>query len=154
MPDEVWVMMRAYLGHKELLALDRALPDGDSVLFPSTVRHGSIPAEEYRGERLRLSKWQCWKMIQKVGSNLGIPRDRLHPHAFRHLFGLNLSKANIATVTRMRLMAHTKEETSQVYDHLNDEMAREAMEKANPFRGMITPGGELLQLVNNKGTGK
>ena len=146
-PDEVWVMMRAYLGHPDLLAMDRVTATGDKVLFPSARRHGCIPEEEYHGERLRLTKWSLWRLIQRAGKKLGIPSDRLHPHAFRHMFGLNLSKHDISTLTRMRLMSHNSESASEIYDHLNDSMARTAIEKANPFKGMITPGAALLETV-------
>jgi integrase len=92
-----------------------------------------------------------WRLIQNAGEKLGIPKDRLHPHAFRHLFGLKLSQNDISTNTRMHLLSHNSPVASEIYDHLNSNMARAAMEKANPFTGMITPGAALLEAVKKEG---
>jgi site-specific recombinase XerD len=151
MLDEVWVMMRAYLGHPDLQSIDRLLENGDKLLFPNTVRPWRVPEEDWRGEKRRLGRQQCWVMIQTAGEKLGIPKDRLHPHAFRHLFGLSLSKADIATITRMQLLTHNTAAASEIYDHMNTALARAAMERANPFKGMVTPGKALLNSLKKEG---
>lgn len=146
MPPEVWIMVRAYLTHPERMAMPIDIPGNDRVLFPSTKR-GSTPVENWYGENRRIARENARVMMVNAGKRLGIPINQLHPHAMRHLFGYNLSKAGIDTTTRMKLMAHTSPDSSAIYDHLNMTMARDAVERANPFKDIRTPADELLRAV-------
>jgi len=54
-PHDVKYIIHAYLGHEDLTHIDRTLPDGDRVLFVSTMDR-KTPLHEYRGEARRLSR--------------------------------------------------------------------------------------------------
>lgn len=149
MPKEVWVIARAYLGVLQQQGWDRNTRNGKKVLFCATNRW-QTPAHDFHGEKRRIRAETVYLTLQRHGKRLGIPREQLHPHALRHSFGLALAKADISTLTRMKLMAHRSPEASAIYDHMSMNEAKTAMDKANPFKDMINPGGQLLLKLKEK----
>jgi len=51
-----------------------------------------MPPDQLYGDRLRLRAEAVRRMIARYGELAGIPRERCHPHAFRHLFGISPSE--------------------------------------------------------------
>lgn len=137
-PDEVRIMMRAYLGHEDLTGTDRCLEDGDQVLFIST-RNRALPADKYHGEARRLSSRSVNEMIEKYGAEAGIPRDRLFPHAMRHLYGTELAEEGIDVLQIQALLGHQNPTTSEIYVHLATRTLARTVDKANPLNKMRTP---------------
>ncbi|MFZ5514677.1 MAG: tyrosine-type recombinase/integrase [Pseudomonadota bacterium] len=143
-PDEASLLLRAYLGHEELDGIDRALPSGDRVLFVSTRNHNVAP-HQYYGEKRRISVYLVKDIILKYGTPLGIPRDQLHPHAFRHLYGKELAEADVDILTRQALMGHEDPKSTEIYSHLALRKLAGAVDRANPLAKIKTPVTELLQ---------
>jgi len=143
-PDEVRIMLRAYLGHNEMDRIDRFLDDGDRVLFVSTKNMGVTP-DKYHGEARRISPRSVNEMIEKYGERIGIPRDRLFPHAMRHLYGTELAEEGIDVLQIQALLGHRDPKTSQVYVHLATRTLARTVDKANPLRKLRTPVTELAR---------
>jgi len=143
-PAECWALMRAYIGHPELAEIDRALEDGDQVLFVST-NNRSITEDKYRGEERRISRRSVQDMIERYGNQVGLPRDILHAHAFRHLYGTELAEDDIDILQRQALMGHADPKSTEIYTHLAMRKLRQSVDKANPLRKMRTPFSELAR---------
>ena len=142
-PDECWALLRVYLGDPELAAIDRSLPNGDQVLFVSTMNR-RVPPEDYHGEARRMNTGAIDDLIKRYGRRCGIPADQLHAHAMRHLYGTELAEGDIDLLERQSLMGHVSSDSTKVYTHLAQRRLRQAVDKANPFRRIKSPVSELV----------
>ena len=149
LPDEAFLMIRAYMGHEYLEQIDRTLPSGDQVLFVNT-RSPRVPAFENCGEHRRLSTTGIRRMIQRRAGKAGIPADQAHPHALRHLFGTEMAEADTDIITLRQLMGHVSTESTQVYVHLSTRRLRRAVDKGNPLGKMKTPVSGLAHLLRRE----
>lgn len=137
-PREVAMLLRAYLGHPDLVEVDRTLKDGDRVLFVST-RNRVLDASEYHGERRRLSDRSMRDMIERSAKRAGLAPGARHPHALRHLFGTELTESDVPTLITQALMGHEDPKNSKIYTRLAMRKLRTVIDKANPLAKMQSP---------------
>lgn len=150
LPVESYLMIRAYLGHQDLERIDRTLPDGKTVLFVSTQNRTVSPADYYGAAR-RLRTGSIRRMILRYGTRAKVPREYLHPHSFRHLFGTELAEAGIDVHLRQALMGHTSIESTLLYDKLSIRRLNAAVIKANPLVRIKTPVSGLVDELRKRG---
>jgi site-specific recombinase XerD len=143
-PPDADLLLRVYMGHADLKAMDRLLDDGDRVLFVSTAAP-SCPAHEYRGARRRLSRMALLRMFSKYGKDLDIPKDQLHPHAARHLYGAELAESDVDILVRQMLMGHRDPKSTAIYTDLAVRKLATEADRANPLAKMKTPVTDLLK---------
>ena len=143
-PNETSLMLRGYLNHPDLKAIDRRLPDGDRVLFVS-VNDRRTPAHEYYGEARRISRRSVADMVEKYGERCGIPRDQCSPHKLRHLFGTELIESDVNLFKAQALMGHSDPKTTKGYVHVAMRSLAQAIDKANPLSKMKLPITELAR---------
>ncbi len=148
-PHEARLLLRAYLGHEYLDTVDRALPSRDKVLFISTV-NSHVPAHEYYGEARRLRRGAIQTIIIKYGTMAGIPRDQLHPHAMRHLFGTELVESGTDLLTVQTLMGHADSKSSMIYTHLAMRTLQRRVDEANPLGKIQTPVTSLARQLTKR----
>jgi hypothetical protein len=148
-PPEAQMMLRVYLEHPDVKAIDRALPNGDHVLFP-TVRNRRCPTHEYRGARRRFNRRSINEMIAKYGKRAGIPTNQLHPHALRHLYGTELAEGEVDLLLRQRLMGHADPKTTAIYTGLAMRKLTAEAHRANPLAKMRTPVTDILKRMKKK----
>lgn len=141
-PEEVRLLVRAYLGHPELDEIERRLPDGRRVLFVNLANH-QVPAHERMGENRRLTKWSIWEIIQAYGEECDIDPRLLHPHAMRHLYGQELSEAKTDILVMQKLMGHRDPKSTEVYAHIAFRRLREAAIAGNPLNRIKNPATGL-----------
>jgi site-specific recombinase XerD len=142
-PREAEMLLRIYLDHEELQGVDRALEDGDQVLFIN-ARNTRVPLHEYRGEAVRLSRQAVWRMIQRYGRAQGIPEAELHPHAIRHLFGTELSEDAVDLILRQELMGHADPKSTAIYDSMAMRRKVRSLDAAGPLAKIKSPASALL----------
>jgi site-specific recombinase XerD len=146
-PEQAELLLRIYLEHQDLKKIDRALPDGDQVLFVST-RNRLCPAHEYHGEKRRMRRQAVVAIVKKHGK--GIPAEQLHPHALRHLYGTELREDDVDLITRQRLMGHEDPKTTAIYDHLAIRKVTRDVDRANPLAKIRTPASDLLKQLKGQ----
>ena len=143
-PDAARLLLRAYLGHHYLQTVNRDIGNNNQVLFIST-RNSRLPAHLRYGEALRLSPRSIRDMLIKYGTRAGIPRQYLHPHALRHLYGKELAEDDVDVLDRMALMGHATVKSAEVYSHITDRKLRRIADASNPLSKINTPVSELLK---------
>ena len=148
-PSEVAMLLRAYMGHAELQAIDRTTPQGDRVLFVS-LRARSIPPHEYHGERRRLSRRAVHDLLQRHAARAGVPAEYAHPHALRHLFGAEFAEDDTAILTHQVLMGHADPKSTALYAHLARRKLRTAMDKSSPVRKIRAPILDSLRALADR----
>ncbi len=147
-PREAEALLRVYLGHEDLVKVDRSFVGkggrNDKVLFIS-VRSTRLPAHEHIGENRRLTRRAIWDLIRRHGRNVGVPDDQLHPHAMRHLFGTELQENDTPTRSIQELMGHADPKSTAIYTQLAMRKKMVTVDRAAPLSKMRTPVSELLK---------
>ncbi len=146
-PYHADLLLRVYLEHPELKAIDRAIDNNDQVLFVST-RNRMVPTHEYRGEARRLRRKGVLRMIQTYAARVGIPANMAHPHALRHMFGTELAEDDVPTATAAQLMGHDDPKNTAIYQHLAARKLTRVIDQSNPLAKMRTPVADLLKAIN------
>lgn len=148
LPREAEMLLRVYLDHDELKTLPRDVIDrkgrADKVLFVN-MRNTSVPAHERMGEKVRLNRHTVWKLIQHYGEKAGVPAGERHPHAFRHLFGVELAEDDVDLLTRQHLLGHADPKSTEIYTEMSMRRKTRVMDKSGPLGKMKTPVSELLK---------
>jgi len=145
-PEEVRLLVRAYLGHPDLKAIDRTLSNGDLVLFVSTANY-KVPPHEYHGENRRLKRLGLNAIIKKYGDQAGIPGHELHAHALRHRYGTELAESDVDILQRQALMGHEDPATTEIYTQLAMRKLVDTVKKANPLGKIHTPVTDLSKAL-------
>lgn len=149
-PKEADALLRVYLAHEELAAIDRNVTNRrgrpDRVLFVNT-RHPVFLEHEHVGEARRLTRKGVWSVIQRHGQRVGIPPEELHPHAMRHLFGTELTEDDTPTVTTQELLGHADAKSTAIYVSLSMRKKMRVVDQAAPLAKMRTPISEFLKRV-------
>lgn len=147
-PREAEMLLRIYLDHEGLKAYDRDILDKhgrpDKVLFVQTV-NSHTPADKWRGEAVRLSRGAVWRIIQRHGEKAGVPADERHPHAFRHLFGVELAEDNVDIITRQELLGHADPKSTAIYTAMSMRRKTKVMDASGPLSKMKSPVSEVLK---------
>lgn len=147
-PREAEMLLRIYLDHEELKPFDRNVVDRqgrpDKVLFVQTV-NSHCPVHEWRGDRLRLSRHAVWRIIQRHGEKAGVPAQERHPHAFRHLFGVELAEDNVDLLTRQDLLGHSDPKSTAIYTAMSMRRRTKVLDASGPLAKMKSPVSEVLK---------
>lgn len=142
-PEQADLLLRLYLEHPDLQAVDRSLPNGDKVLFIST-RNSYCPRHEWHGEKRRINRHSVHGIVERYGKRAGLPPEVTHPHAMRHLFGTELAEDDVPTVTAANLLGHADPKTTAIYQHLAMRKLASTVDKSNPLGKIKTPVSSLL----------
>jgi len=146
-PREADMLLRVYLEHEDLAAIDRSITvagRADKVLIVS-VRSTKPRLHLEPGEQRRLTRKAVHEMIQHYGRKLGIPGEQLHPHALRHLFGTELAEDDVPTGSAADLMGHADLKSTAVYQQLALRKKTSLIDQHAPLAKMRTPVSELLK---------
>lgn len=146
-PADVVMFLRAFLGHPDLKRIDRLLPNGDRVLFP-TLSNRNILAHEYHGEKRRMSRKAVWKMVQGYAKKMGLPPEECHPHAIRHLFGTELQESGVPLNEIQAMLGHANIETTQIYIHTADRRRRSHIQTGSPLSKIQTQVRPLVDQLS------
>lgn len=137
-PNEASLLVRAYLGHGDLVDIDRTLPNGDSVLFVS-LRNRLIPDCDYHGEARRLSPDGVFDAVKRAAEVAGVDPAIAHPHALRHLYGAELSEDDVPVLTMQALFGHADPKSTEIYTLIADRKLRKVVDKSSPLAKMRGP---------------
>lgn len=149
LPEQAALLLRLYLEHPTMHAVDRSLPDGDKVLFIST-RNSHCPKHEWHGEKRRMNRHSVHGMIERYGRRAGLPPNVTHPHAIRHLFGTELAEDDTNLKEIAEHLDHSKTETSAVYIHLAMRKKTATIDKSSALNKIKTPVSSLLEQLGRR----
>lgn len=150
-PHEVAILLRAYLAHPEVQAIDRTTEAGERVLFVS-FRSRRVPAHEYHGERRRMTQRGVRRMLERHADRVGVPKKYAHPHALRHLYGAELAEDDADVLLRQALLGHADPKSAAIYSHLARRKLRQVVERSNPLRKMRAPLLDTLRAIDASAT--
>lgn len=142
-PEEVRLLIRAYLGHPYLQGIVRDLDDGDKVLFVSQ-KNTVVKSFQYYGEKRRITKQSIDSIIKKYGEAAGISSEKLHAHSLRHLYGTELAESDTNILHMKALLGHVSADTVDIYNHTAMRKLRKVSKNGNPLGKIRTPVSALI----------
>lgn len=71
---------------------------------------------------------QC--RLQRYAEKYGIPREYMHPHAFRHFFAVNFLKSTGNVTLLADLLGHTNINTTMIYTRMSVQQQKDELESA------------------------
>lgn len=151
LPQQADLVVRMYLEHPDLAAIDRVISDGprrgDKVVFVQTG-NSKLPADQFIGERRRMGPKAVLAMIKTYGNKAEIPANQLHPHAMRHLFGTELIEGDVNLARVQSAMGHSDPKSTLIYVHLAQAKMAKEIDRANPLAKITTPISQFLDRLN------
>lgn len=145
--NEAAMLLRAYLGHPDLAAIPRQLPNGDAVLFV-TVNNMVIQPCDYHGEARRMTRRAVWFLLAGYGKRAGLDPRYTHPHALRHLWGAEMAEDDVPILQHQALMGQSDPKSTAIYAHLATRKLRRVVDQSNPLGKMRAPLLDSLRSIH------
>lgn len=139
------ILLFSYLKSEALQAIDRNV--GATKVVFINLKNTRTPAADWRGEKRRMTEKSIGQIIKKYGRRVGIPEERLHPHAGRHSVGTQLIDDGMDLRDLQLWLGHEKLQTVYVYVHLSEKRLLKGAQTGNPLSKVKTPIDELARSV-------
>lgn len=90
------------------------------------IREGII----FRGNTDRaIGRTAVYKMLVRIAEEVGIPKEKAHPHSFRHLFAITYMQTYSNLFELADLLGHASLETTRIYTATTAEEKRQKMNR-------------------------
>lgn len=76
-----------------------------------------------------ISRIAVYKMLIKLADDLGMPKGKVHPHNFRHLFAVTYMQKYFNLLELADLLGHSSLETTRIYTAITGEEKRQKINK-------------------------
>lgn len=111
---------------REVYLPDKLLVELRNYCQKAHIESGAI----FKGNSTnQISRIGVYKMLTHMADMLGIPKERVHPHSFRHLFAITYMNryGNISELSD--ILGHSSLETTRIYAVTSIQEKRQKMEK-------------------------
>ncbi|WP_448658321.1 tyrosine-type recombinase/integrase [Sphingomonas sp. CJ99] len=115
-PDRPFLILRGKGGRERLVPIsDRARA------AVATWRDHVPPASQwlFPGGKAHLSRVRLFQLIRALGSEAGIPPDRISPHVLRHAFATHLLEGGADLRALQSMLGHADIATTEIYTHVD-----------------------------------
>jgi integrase len=110
-----------YLPDKLVAELTRYCNDAD-------IRSGVI----FKGNRGKaINRVSVYKMLRNIADMVGVPKEKVHPHSFRHLFAITYMEQYSNLFDLADILGHSSLETTRVYTATSGEVKRKMIDRLN-----------------------
>ncbi len=107
---------------------DKLISDLRRYCCDNNILSGSI----FRGNTERaISRTAVYKMLIHLADMTGVPKEKAHPHSFRHLFAVTYMEQYSNLFELADILGHSSLETTRVYTATTGEAKRERMNLLN-----------------------
>lgn len=138
-PDEIYVR-RGKGGRPRRVPIDADAMEilqawiAERAKIPGWSSHLLLGAYSRGAAGKRLSQPAVRRTISRVASRAGLDHRRIHPHAFRHLFAVELHREGKTVAQISRLLGHSSIATTAIYlDHVSGRELHEAIANRDPW---------------------
>lgn len=113
---------------REVYLPDKLIRDLREYCNENSIISGSI----FRGNTQKaISRTAVYKMLIYLADMTGVPKEKAHPHSFRHLFALTYMEQYSNLFELADILGHSSLETTRVYTTTTGEEKRERMNLLN-----------------------
>lgn len=112
--------------NREIYLPEKLLAELRIFCEQNNIREGII----FRGNKASaISRTAVYKMLVRIADEAGIPKEKAHPHSFRHLFAITYMQTYSNLFELADLLGHASLETTRIYTATTAEEKREKMNK-------------------------
>jgi len=137
-PDKPFLILKGKGGRERLVPLsDRAraavaqwrahVPAEQPFLFPSGKSH--------------ISRVRLFQLVRAVGTEAGIPPDRISPHVLRHAFATHLLEGGADLRALQSMLGHADIATTEIYTHVDRRRLVELVNERHPLGEALVDAG-------------
>jgi site-specific recombinase XerD len=99
--------------------------------YRETVPH-KADAPVWWGRKGPLTYEGLYKVFKRLADTAGLDEQIFNPHAWRHAFGRDTTKAGIPTAQLQDLLGHSSIEVTKIYARFDDTDLQEAHDQYSP----------------------
>lgn len=111
---------------REIYLPEKLIVDLTAYCEQAGIREGVI----FRGNRDRaISRTAVYKMLVRIADDVGIPKEKAHPHSLRHLFAITYMQTYSNLFELADLLGHASLETTRIYTAATAEERRQRMNR-------------------------
>ncbi|MDE7277937.1 MAG: tyrosine-type recombinase/integrase [Lachnospiraceae bacterium] len=112
--------------NREIYLPEKLITDLAAYCEQAGIGEGII----FRGNRnSAISRTAVYKMLVRIADDAGIPKEKAHPHSFRHLFAITYMQTYSNLFELADLLGHASLETTRIYTVTTAEERREKMNR-------------------------
>lgn len=111
--------LNEYIPLRGNFAPRRVLDEG--WLFASNGKDGHITRQRFG------------QLLKQVADEVGIARDKLHPHALRHSFASHILSSGTDLRVVQKLLGHSDISTTEIYTHIASDRLHEVVQSKHPL---------------------
>ncbi len=131
---------------------ERLVPISDRALKAVEAWRASVPADQpwlFPARKTHLSRVRLHQLIRALGSQAGIPPERISPHVLRHAFATHLLEGGADLRALQTMLGHADIGTTQIYTHVDSKRLIELVNQRHPLAD-----GTLAGLARVDGPGR
>lgn len=111
---------------REIYLPEKLVADLTAYCEQAEIREGII----FRGNRdCAISRTAVYKMFVRIADDIGIPKEKAHPHSFRHLFAITYMQTYSNLFELADLLGHASLETTRIYTATTAEERRQKINR-------------------------
>lgn len=111
---------------REIFLPDKLVCELNEYCAMQSIESGVI----FRGNTDRaIERTSVYRMLVHLADMAGIPKEKAHPHSFRHLFAVTYMEQYSNLFELADILGHSSLETTRIYTATTDEMKRKKLDK-------------------------
>lgn len=111
---------------REVYLPDKLVKELNEFCMMQGIESGVI----FRGDSGKaIERTSVYRMLVHLADMVGIPKEKAHPHSFRHLFAITYMEQYSNLFELADILGHSSLETTRIYTATTDEMKRKKMDK-------------------------
>jgi integrase/recombinase XerD len=115
---------------------ERLVPISDRAQAAVALWAAHVPREVpwlFPSGKKHLSRVRLYQLLKELGSEAGIPGDRISPHVLRHAFATHLLEGGADLRALQLLLGHADIVTTQIYTHVDSRRLIELVNSRHPL---------------------
>lgn len=111
---------------REVYLPDKLVKELNEYCIMQSIESGAI----FRGDAGKaIERTSVYRMLVHLADMAGIPKEKAHPHSFRHLFAVTYMEQYSNLFELADILGHSSLETTRIYTATTGEMKRKKMDK-------------------------
>jgi site-specific recombinase XerD len=78
-----------------------------------------------------INRVSVYKMLRNIADMVGVPKEKVYPHSFRHLFAITYMEQYSNLFDLADILGHSSLETTRVYTATSGEVKRKMIDRLN-----------------------
>ena len=115
---------------------ERLVPISDRAMKAVETWRAQVPADQpwlFPSGKTHLSRVRLYQLVRALGTEAGIPPNRISPHVLRHAFATHLLEGGADLRALQAMLGHADIATTQIYTHVDSRRLIELVNASHPL---------------------